>query len=119
MRVLMVAHAFPPTVGGVETYLWDLTNQLAKRGHQAHCVVGGDRYGALAGVTRHPELSPGTPVRARGHLQRSAVAGELVDRLTELLEAAVTGFWPDLLHVHNAHHFGPELAVACFRAAGG
>jgi len=127
MRVLMVAHAFPPTIGGVETYLWDLTNHLGRRGHQAHCLVGDrnglpDQYGLsspLAGVTRHPELAPVALVGARGHVQRSAVAWALADRLTGLLEAAVAGFGPDLLHVHNAHHFGPELALACFRAAAG
>ena len=122
MRVLMVAHAFPPTVGGVETYLWDLTAYLTERGHQAHCLVGGDGNGlhaGPAGVTRHPELAALALVRARGRTPREEVAEALVERLAARVGAAVAGFRPDLLHVHNAHHFGPELALACFRAAGG
>jgi len=37
----MIAHAFPPTLGGTETHLWDVCRRLAAAGDGVTCLVGG------------------------------------------------------------------------------
>ena len=99
MRVLLVGQGFAPTVGGAETTIWHLAAGLAGRGHQLHCLVGGDPFepapaASPAGVTRSPALAAELPV----------VAARL---------------GPDLVHVIDPHELGPELANACFTACHG
>ena len=119
MNVLLVAHAFPPVFGGVEIHLWDVSRELAARGHRVHCLVGGvparERFGAVT-VERHPELAVSHLVRARAVLALEAVDESLLGTLAAVARATVRRFRPDVVHLHNAHHFAPEPALAFFRA---
>jgi hypothetical protein len=38
MQILMIAHAFSPTFGGIESHLWDISTRLAKRGHDIYAL---------------------------------------------------------------------------------
>lgn len=122
MNVLLVAHAFPPVFGGVETHLWDVSQELAARGHRVHCLVGGgparERFGSVT-VERHPELAVSHLVRAREGLPLGAVDEGLLGSLAVIAGKATHHFRPDVVHLHNAHHFAPELALAFFRARRG
>ena len=49
MRILHVAHGFPPDqMAGAEVYTWTVTRELAPRGHEVHVLAPGAREG-------HPE----------------------------------------------------------------
>lgn len=119
MRILVVSHAFPPMIGGVETHLWDLAHGLSRRGHPIHCLVGGDasaeRHGSVA-VSRTPHLAIERLLRRRG--QDAELDMDLLNDLCEVIAATIDQTAPELIHVHNAHHFAPEVAQACFQAAG-
>src|SRR5258706_13209868 len=117
-RILMVAHAFPPTVGGVETHLWDLSHELSSRVHIVHCLVGGERSAECFGqvtVARHPELTARHLIEQHGTPQDSEINGGLLTALSDIAATTVEKFRPGLVHMHNAHHFAPELALAFFQ----
>src|SRR5919198_2373532 len=105
LRIVMVAHAFPPTVGGVETHLADLSRALRRRSHEVACLVGGDRDAdeSYAGVAVHRRTALAPP-RLLGARDRAALRGEIAESLAGLLQAGA----PRIVHLHNAHHFGAE-----------
>lgn len=119
-RVLLVAHAFRPVLGGVETHLWDLSRELVSRGYRVHCLVGGppssEAFSAVT-VERRTELTVESLVRRRRGLPLAAVDGGLLADLERITHQTVLDFGPELVHLHNAHHFAPELALALFRRA--
>jgi glycogen synthase len=120
MRVLMISHAYPPTFGGVESHVWDISHHLSNRGNEVLVVTGGAGEPATGGVPvhRHRSLSVPALLDARKHLPRGAAPDPpVLDGLREILGEELDGFKPDLVHVHNAHHFGPELARACLDLA--
>jgi len=59
MRVAVVAPEFPPELGGVETYGYQYTRELARRGHQVTVFTLRHRQGevCIPGVTVVPGLS--------------------------------------------------------------
>ncbi|HMJ32990.1 MAG TPA: glycosyltransferase family 4 protein [Baekduia sp.] len=111
---MMIAHAFPPTMGGVETHLADLARALQRRGHNVACLVGGhqdvDEMHAGVAVHRRAAIAPGEMIRARSRVGLQDGISRVV---VQVLDAAA----PQVVHLHNAHHFGTELAEAVFRAA--
>jgi glycosyltransferase involved in cell wall biosynthesis len=125
MRILLVAHAFPPTIGGVETHLWDVAQTLSARGHQIACLVGGAPSsehiaapGAPIHVIRHPALQAMHLVGARAGLAAHEPAPALERALHEAVAPVIAAFRPTLIHMHNAHHFAPELAQIVLENAG-
>lgn len=122
LRILMVAHAFPPTFGGVETHLWDISHELAARGHQVHCLVGGEtsseEFGPVT-VSRHPELTVKHLTGMRLDLEEHEINNTLRASLRRVVAETLASHPADLIHVHNAHHFAPELALACFDSGAG
>jgi glycosyltransferase involved in cell wall biosynthesis len=98
MRVLLVGQGFAPTVGGAETTMWNLAAGLAGRGHQVHCLVGGDPF------------EPAPPASPAG-VTRAAPA-----QLAAELALAAARFGPDLVHVVDPHELGPGVAAACIGA---
>ena len=125
MRILQIAHAFPPTVGGVETHLWDLGHELARRGHETLFVVGGvdipmghDDPRTGISVERHHDLTVGHLIAQRRGLARAARNDSLFRSLMSIFDETVGRFQPDVVHLHNAHHFAPELAESVFAAIG-
>jgi glycosyltransferase involved in cell wall biosynthesis len=113
MRILLVSHAFPPTFGGVETHLWDLSRALGRRGHTVRCLVGGptaeEDHGCVS-VIRRPELTVQSLLRQRRGFDAAQCNALLRDRLATVVAAAVGDWLPQVVHLHNAHHFAPELA---------
>jgi hypothetical protein len=55
VRILQISHAFPPTFGGVESHLWDITHGLARRGHDVACLA--DSYRLRRWPAAFPQLS--------------------------------------------------------------
>jgi len=118
LKLLMVAHAYPPTVGGVETHLWDLSHELVRRSYRVHCLVGGEATAAQSGpvtVARHPDLSVRHLLEQRRNLRPLEINPGLLASLSGIVADAMERFQPDLVHLHNAHHFAPELALAFFQ----
>ena len=120
MRILQIAHAFPPTVGGVESHLWEISCRLAGRGHTVLCLVGGDASepsDAEIAVLRTPEITVQSLLKSRRTFGRWEINRALQAELRRICARAVAHFAPDVIHVHNAHHFAPELARALFQVA--
>ncbi len=122
LRILLLAHRFPPLgTGGVETWAWDLSAALSRAGH-AVCVLARDERpgGGLPPFSlvdgAEGEGPPGVTVRwlrhrhADGRAARDAWADH---RFTAPLERVVGGWGPDLVHVAHPDGWG----VTPFRLA--
>jgi glycosyltransferase involved in cell wall biosynthesis len=117
---MMVAHAFPPTWGGVETHLADLVRALRTRGHDVLCLVGGDESDETwegVPVHRRPFLRPEEllTVHRAGAACRAAHLRVIQAAVRTLLESVR----PHVVHLHNAHHYGPQLAHGVLAAVDG
>ena len=75
MHIAIVSPEFPPDFGGIETYAWEFTRELACRGHQVTVFTGRHALGEanLPGVEIRPVL------RLRRHLDSAALAGQEAD----------------------------------------
>jgi glycosyltransferase involved in cell wall biosynthesis len=118
MKILMIAHAFPPTFGGVESHLWDISTRLAKRGHETYCLVGGERnsrenLGNLM-VVRRPALTVQNLLARRHGWKSEAINHHLLHDLKYIVSESIAEFKPTHIHMHNGHHFAPELALSLF-----
>lgn len=118
----MIAHAFPPQIGGVETHLWDISRHLCARGHSVQCLVGGayasERHGGVY-VVRHPALTIQYLLHRRNGLDRDHRSDDLCATLVDVVATALRAFKPDIIHAHNLVHFAPELAEALQRCGDG
>lgn len=121
MRILMIGHGFPPTQGGVETHVADLTRILSERGDTVSCLVGAadgennsDRTHGGIRVHRRTSLRPEVLIRTQAAGQR--IGDQLVGRIAA--DIADIGAKADLIHCHNMHHFGDHAARAVFAEAG-
>ena len=109
---MMVAHAFPPTLGGVESHVADVAASLAGRGHSVSCLVGGpapvDEAAPEFRIHRRPELQA-----------RCLNSGDASDigPISELFGPFLDRYRPEVVHAHNAHHFTARLAGGLFEAA--
>jgi glycosyltransferase involved in cell wall biosynthesis len=122
VRILQISHAYPPTFGGVESHVWDISHGLAARGHDVRVLTGGrsepgDGDGPVR-VIRAPEIGVQALLAARGGLPPTALRPELLNRLSGIVAGVTEEFRPDVVHLHNGHHFGPELARACLDTSG-
>jgi glycosyltransferase involved in cell wall biosynthesis len=113
LRVLHVAHALPPTLGGVETYLGRLLPALRSAGHAAAALSGGTPQpdDAVRGIRRTPTVD-GHSLLGDGTGGAVGAVGEGTGSLADDLAQVVDDFRPDLLHVHNLHHFDAAFADA-------
>ncbi len=118
MKILMISHAFPPTFGGVESHLWDISTRLVKRGHDVCCLVGGEEFSKEEiqnlKVIRNPSLSVQNLLLQRKGFSSSDISAKLHINLAEVISNIIAEFTPTLVHIHNSHHFAPELALALF-----
>lgn len=106
LQLLMVAHAFPPTVGGVESHLLDIATELRNRGHDVACLVGGtDHDETVDGITvfRRTALTPASLLRCHD-------IPALQQRLRAVIDAVNSAVSPHIIHAHNGHHYGTALA---------
>jgi glycogen synthase len=120
LRILMISHAYPPTFGGTESHVWDICHHLSDRRHDVLVVAGGQdgpTPGAVP-VHRHGELSVQALLEVRADRPPNAPPDpRRLAEIRSILAEEFAGFRPDLVHVHNAHHYGPELARACLDLA--
>jgi glycosyltransferase involved in cell wall biosynthesis len=108
MRVLQVHWAFPPTTGGVESHVADLSTQLAASGCEVTVLTG----------EPSPEEWPGVTVVRSELLELGRIrAGTYSDgnhqaALLRELDRLVDDVRPDVVHGHNLHHFAAAPALA-------
>src|SRR5579864_2680757 len=117
MRILMLAQFYPPTIGGEERHVADLSAELAARGHQVAVATlwhrGYEHFEVNRGVRIH---------RIRGTLQRMEALFSYKDRqfappFTDpgallALRRVILEERPDIVHAHNwiVHSFTPLKA---------
>ncbi len=103
MRVLLVAHRFPPDgFGGVERYTQSLTTELQRRGERVAIVARRESTASLLPQLTRERLPEGaTLYRIVGGT--AAPARFLFDneRLRQLFTAAMIEFCPDVVHVNH------------------
>ena len=110
--IALVHWAYPPTVGGVESYLWNCSRLLARQGHRVTVFTGthGARTPPESGVEVlwHPglDLSRATGDEAERQALRKWFGDELVRRRIRLV------------HGHNLHHFSAAPAEALLALRG-
>lgn len=117
----MIAHAFPPTLGGVESHLLDLCLVLLRKGVDVHCLVGGEQQSqeATSGIElrREPSLRPSQLILRSGLRLSSHSHEPEPNALKEVVCSVIDEVNPDIIHVHNGHHYGGELAEAVLDAS--
>lgn len=106
MRILMLAQFYPPTIGGEERHVADLSADLAARGHDVSVATlwheGPPRFEVARGVRIH---------RIRGTMQRMNAIFSYHDRqfsppFTDpealwALKKVISEERPDVIHAHN------------------
>ncbi len=114
MRILMLAQFYPPTIGGEERHVANLSIELAARGHDVSVATlwhkGSPHFEIDRGVRIH---------RIRGTLQRMGVLFSFEDRQFAPPFPDPEALWalrhiilqerPDIIHAHNwiVHSFTP------------
>jgi glycosyltransferase involved in cell wall biosynthesis len=112
MKIGVMHWAFPPVVGGVESHLVYLYEELARMGHRISLLTA-----------PHPERDdnayPWCTIIADDLMSirhclddgGEGIAGEgRYERVHEMMERFITGEEPDIVHAHNFHYFVPDHA---------
>lgn len=144
MRVLHVTHQYAPAIGGAERYITDLSEELARRGHQVEVFTSrATDYHTWANVLPVQEMLNGVQVRRfdawprRGHTwaalafglrhywpgRSSAMAaliyygnGPICPGMYGAIRRAAPRF--DLVHINQLHYSHSAMAYAAARRAG-
>ncbi|HTX44175.1 MAG TPA: glycosyltransferase family 4 protein [Methanocella sp.] len=106
MKIGVMHWAFPPVVGGVESHLVYLYEELARRGHEVSILTA-----------PHPDRDDGAYPWCRiissdlMSIHHCLKANEDIrGRVYEMMEKFITGEEPDIIHAHNLHYFVPDHA---------
>lgn len=111
MRINIVSPEFPPAIGGVETYAFEFTRELAKRGHEVTVLTQRHPAGeaTLPGVEVHPVLS----------LRRNLDRRMLSDHPADVWHAMSASYaWlaleglPTVVTVHGNDFLRPHMPTA-------
>jgi glycosyltransferase involved in cell wall biosynthesis len=109
--VLHVHWTFPPTTGGVESYLLDLARLQSRQGMRVTILTGEtqpDQDTAYEVITSEMLMLEAA--------RDAVIAGRLpVGALKALLLELVASRGVDVIHGHNLHHFSPAPAIALER----
>ena len=106
--ILHIHWTFPPTTGGVESYLIDLAHLQAREGWRVTVLTGEAR----------PQRDAAYDIISSDMLtlesaREALIAGRApVDALKALLLELVARYEVDIVHGHNLHHFSPAPAIA-------
>jgi glycosyltransferase involved in cell wall biosynthesis len=101
MKILQVAHRYPPQTGGVETHVKEISERLVERGHDV-TVFSADATGQ--GTNR--ERRNGVIVR-----RHRAVSPGDAYYVSPQIAASVRTHDADVVHVHNYHAFPALFAT--------
>jgi len=102
MKILIVStyYPFPPSVGGVETIVRNVSIELAKRGHEAHIACS-----PLDVTAQKPVTSLGDEKREGVIVHKLEPSGFKVGyaRILKRLKDTIMEIKPDIVHAHNLH----------------
>jgi len=121
MRIALYNLTTTTRFGGVESFVWDLGRELARRGH-AVTIIGG--------VGKRRELAPGVRVlmfpfldryrfQALPLLRRAYAEAKLLERLSLAIAALpelIAGGY-DIIHIQKPYDLGPALLARRFGGA--
>lgn len=118
MKILQYNLTTTTKEGGVETFVWELSRHLARRGHEV-TIVGGDgpidRAAAGVRVLRFPFVDRMAWRDVRG-LRRHIELTKLLERVSMMPLALppVLALRPDIVHLHKPYDFaiGPLAHLA-------
>jgi glycosyltransferase involved in cell wall biosynthesis len=114
MRILQVHWTFPPTAGGVESHVADLSAGLAARGCDVTVLTGEPRPEQWPGVTVvRSELLHLVSIRNG----RAALDG-YHEAVRHDLDRLINNVRPEVVHGHNLHHFTAAPALTLDALAG-
>lgn len=99
MRVLHIGKFYAPFKGGVETYLLDVMQALAERGHEGAALVHGHERGFGVSRERHGREGAGWTVWRAGTWFR-AFFTPISPGFRNALAGLVKTFRPDVIHAH-------------------
>ncbi|MGA9138955.1 MAG: glycosyltransferase family 4 protein [Methanocella sp.] len=108
MKIAVMHWAFPPVVGGVESHLVYLYEELARRGHEIslltapHPARNDDDYNWIK-ITTDDYMS-------LEYLQRNAPVSGRYERVYDMMERFIQQENPEIIHAHNFHYFIPDHA---------
>ena len=118
MKVLMIVHGFAPECsGGTESHVLRCSRELVKRGHEAE-VLCGSHEGAGPGQAE-PRVDVFTHQGLRVHrIHRTGLYVDSWDKgfapeVAPILEALLSEFRPDLVHVHHWIRLTRNLIELC------
>jgi glycosyltransferase involved in cell wall biosynthesis len=108
MKIGVVHWAFPPVIGGVESHLVYLYEELARMGHEVSFLTA-----------PHPQRDDGSlgwcHVESNGlmsidRLLKIPAGKERQKNVYAMLESYISEVSPDIIHAHNLHYFFPDHA---------
>ena len=108
MKIGVVHWAFPPVVGGVESHLIYLYEELARMGHEVSFLTAphpqrDDKAAGWCKVVPNDLMSI-------DHLLHVPAGAERWQKVFEMMESYVRDESPDVIHAHNLHYFFPDHA---------
>src|SRR4051812_43245740 len=106
--LLHIHWAFPPTTGGVESHLFDLTHHQAALGWRVTILTGEEN------AVRSPAYEVvSSPALNLAQIRSSRLPlGEQVSAFAAELDAPTSAREVEVVHCHNRHHFPPPPALA-------
>lgn len=106
MRIAHVHWSYPPTTGGVESHLADITRLQRGRGH-AVLLLTGERKPAR----EDDDEIVSSPLLDLDEARDASGRPGYREALDRFLEGILAAWSPDVVHGHNLHHFAPEPAL--------
>ncbi|WP_424359307.1 glycosyltransferase family 4 protein [Methanocella sp. MCL-LM] len=108
MKIGVMHWAFPPVVGGVESHLVYLYEELARRGHEISLLTAphpdrDDKSVDWIKITSEDYMS-------LEHLQRRAPVSGRYEKVYDMMERFILKETPEVIHAHNFHYFIPDHA---------
>lgn len=107
MKIGVMHWAFPPVVGGVESHLVYLYEELASRGHKISLLTAphparNDNSVNWIKITSDDYMN-------LSFLQQAPVSGRY-EKVYDMMERFIINENPDIIHAHNFHYFFPDHA---------
>jgi glycosyltransferase involved in cell wall biosynthesis len=105
MRILLVSHAYPPTISGVTVVVHKVAHEMVRRGHEVMVVAASDN-----GAPYEHDDDGVRVVRVRSAPNPYWRAGRLPIAGSEHLAEIVLGFSPHVVHSHESAWLAWQLA---------